>query len=757
MLDGKTHLLVKPALNHTLPVILMNQKKFIMRKLYFLLLFSIQAIFAQAPGFNWAGGCDGAGGNDFGLAITTDAQGNIYSTGAFKWQVDFDPGPGSNSPISAGVNDLYVQKLSPTGNLLWVYHIGSTGEEIGRGIAIDADGNVLITGNFTSSTVDFEAGVGVSNLTCNGNSDVFILKLTSAGSFVWARSIGGSDEDMGYSICSDANSNVFVGGHFTNTVDFDPSPGVYNMTSANANIDAFMLKLDASGFLYYAKQFASDLTNSYTYGIKCNSLGQVGIVGAFSGDIDLDPNAGVDSIYSGNLSGFFSLLDNNGNFLQGHANNGAPYYAMQFDLNNHLVVTGYANGYVDLDPGPAVVFTTPNLNSDAFVARFRPNGNFVWGKSIAANGYENGFGIEVDGVGNVISVGNFSGTIDFDPGPGTVSAVGNGNYDIFIHKLDTAGNYVWHKQIGSTGDDQPKGVSVDPFGNISVTGYYNGTVDFNPGAGITNLTSAGGGDIYTVRFQCLSTTSNISITGCDHYISPSGRYTWNTNGIYADTITNVGGCDSVMNITLTIHPSSNSSIAENVCRSYTSPSGNYVWTSSGSYTDTLANYVGCDSIITINLTVTNIDTNVTISNGIFTVGQAGGTYQWFDCIAAAIIPGEINQSFTPSINGSYGVLVNYNGCTDTTSCFNIFDVGLDENSATSLNIHPNPSTDFINIKSSKNIENIIVMDATGKVVLSKLNINNNICQLNLKDLASGIYLIQTQVGNQIVTRKIIKE
>lgn len=727
-----------------------------MKKILITLSFAIQFIFAQSPGFTWTAACNGVGGNDFGLATATDAQGNVYSTGAFKYTVDFDPGPGFTGPSSAGLNDLYIQKLSPTGTLIWVVNIGGSGEEIGRAISIDAAGNILVTGNFTTGTVDFNPGPAVNNLTCAGNSDVFILKLSPAGNFIWAKSIGGSYDDMGYSICSDANSNVFIGGDFNGTVDFDPSAGVFNMSSVSTNLDAFVLKLDASGNYAFAKQFGG-VYNSTTYGVRCNQNGDVGVVGTFSWNIDLDPGPGVDSVYAGILSGFFSQLDNNGNYLHGHSNNGAPYYALQFDVNNHMVVTGYSVSYVDLDPGPATVYTTPNANNDAFVARFRPNGNFVWGKSIAASGWENGFAIDVDGVGNVISVGNFSGTGDFDPGPGTQTVTSNGNYDIYIHKFDTAGNFLWNKQIGGAGDDQPKGISIDPFGNIGVSGYYNGTVDFDPGAGTANSISGGGSDIYTVKFQCLSTSSSVNITSCGNYTSPSGNYTWTINGNYIDTITNRSGCDSIMSINLTILSPSSSTITQNSCGSFSSPSGNYVWNTSGTFQDTIPNYVGCDSIITINLSVTNIDTNITISNGIFSVAQNGATYQWFDCIAAAIIPGETNQSFTPTANGSFGLLISYNGCADTTSCYSIMDVGLESNNELNkIKIYPNPSYDYLQIDSKDLIIGWSITDMTGKSIIVNPNLANSKETIHIYSLDPGNYILEIKTINGIYKTKFIK-
>ena len=100
-----------------------------------------------------------------------------------------------------------------------------------------------------------------------------------------------------------------------------------------------------------------------------------------------------------------------------------------------------------------------------------------------------------------------------------------------------------------------------------------------------------------------STYATINQTSCNSYISPSENYTWTSTGTYKDTITNAVGCDSIITIHLTINEATYSTINESACNTYTSPSKKYTWTTSGTYKDTIPNSVGCDSIITINLSI----------------------------------------------------------------------------------------------------------------------------------------------------------
>ena len=121
----------------------------------------------------------GGPSQDFGIGVAVDAAGNVYTTGSFKGTVDFDPGAGVTNLTSAGEADVFVQKLDLSGNFVWVVGMGGPSSDLGYGVAVDAGGNVYITGYFTG-TVDFDPGAGMTNLTSVGSIDVFVLKLAAA-------------------------------------------------------------------------------------------------------------------------------------------------------------------------------------------------------------------------------------------------------------------------------------------------------------------------------------------------------------------------------------------------------------------------------------------------------------------------------------------------------------------------------------------------------------------------------------------------
>lgn len=260
---------------------------------------------------------------------------------------------------------------------------------------------------------------------------------------------------------------------------------------------------------------------------------------------------------------------------------------------------------------------------------------------------------------------------------------------------------------------------------------------------------------------CSNTTSTISDTACNSYPSQSGNQIWTTSGIYTDTIPNILGCDSIITVNLTIDTTTNSTINPTVCYSYLSPSGNYIWDTSGTYMDTIPNALGCDSIMTINLTINTVDTSVTQAGIILTANVSGAAYQWLDCnIAYAKISGATGQSFTPIANGSYAVEITENSCMDTSLCYSVIGVGIIENDFSSiLSVFPNPTSGKINVDLGEtyNNVNILVRNVLGQIVLTQNYKTTNLLRFEIK-ATTGVYFVEirTDEGKSVVV-KVMKE
>ena len=476
-------------------------RKIILHALFFLsLLFRTEA---QQNNFGWAIKA-GAQFDDVGYSITTDNNNNVCSTGYFEGTVDFDPGSGTNNLTSAGLGDIYIQKLSATGTLLWARKIGSTGFDYAYSITSDNGGNFLICGSF-EGTVDFDPGTGVSNLTATSpGHDIFVLKLDLAGNFVWAKAVGGNGEDEAVGITTDYSQNVIVTGYFSNTVDFDPGAGTNSQTS-NGLYDNFILKLDPSGNYMWAVTMGG--TNyDYSKAVATDADMNIITTGTFGATVDFDPGPNTYYLTSngGSVYGdiYVQKLDSNGIFTwtqqMGWFGDDIGT-SVKVDGAGNVYTTGWFQVTVDFDPGSGVHNLVTNgggYTDDIFVQKLDANGNFIWAAGMGGPTDDRGFSLALDNIGDVCTTGFHSGTGDFDPGTGTSNLTGDG---AFLSKLSNSGSFIWAKQMTAS---EGHGIASDAIGSIYSTGQFDHSVDFDPGSGTFMLSSnAGSIDAYVQKLN----------------------------------------------------------------------------------------------------------------------------------------------------------------------------------------------------------------------------------------------------------------
>ncbi len=258
---------------------------------------------------------------------------------------------------------------------------------------------------------------------------------------------------------------------------------------------------------------------------------------------------------------------------------------------------------------------------------------------------------------------------------------------------------------------------------------------------------------YNVMNQCVSTASSLTETVCASYLSPAGN-TYTTTGMYYDTIPNAAGCDSIITIDLTVQNTSNS-LTETACSSYLSPAGN-TYTTSGMYYDTITNAAGCDSIITIDLTIipNNIDNTVTQNGSQLYANQLVAAYQWIDCDNGNTpIPGAINQFYEVTTSGNYAVEITYGGCTDTSACMFVDLTGITELEA-GFNMYPNPVNGTLNLEHDFNSIDICIKSMSGQLVLNKEGAKKTI---DVSELVPGAYFVEVTNGKNKWTRLLIKK
>ena len=468
---------------------------------------------ANAQTFVWAKAMGGSN-SDYSAAVAVDAAGNVYTTGYFIGTADFNPGAGVSNFTSLGLSDVFISKLDAAGNFIWAKRLGGISWNDGSKLALDAAGNIYILGNFFG-TVDFDPGAGTANLTSAGDYDMFVCKLDAAGNYVWAKRIGNANGDYIWAIDFDAAGNIYTAGNFYGTVDFNPNAGVFNLSSGVSQA-FFFSKWDNAGNFLWAKSIAGTNIN-IGYAIVVDAIGNEYITGGYSNTIDFDPGVGVFNLTSvGSQDIFVMKLDATGHFVWAKSMGGTNYDGgISIEMDNatgNIYTTGTFSGTADFNPGIGVANITSSAFYDIYISKLDAAGNFIWAKSFAGSDYEYSYHINLDALGNVYTCGCFPGTVDFDPGAGVFNLSPLGIQDIFIAKLNSAGNFVWAKAMrGSNNVGCAISLSIDAFDNIYTTGFFSNTVDFNPDAGIFNLTAVGDADIFVHKMALGNTPLPIEL------------------------------------------------------------------------------------------------------------------------------------------------------------------------------------------------------------------------------------------------------
>lgn len=790
----------------------------------------------------------------FGISIAVQS-GNVFVGGGFgNDSTDFDPGPGTfyMDPVNF---DPFILKLDTAGNFVKVVQFESIAFVLGaqslvQDLVLAQNGDVIVVGGLAGS-LDFDPGTGTDILTSSGNHDIFVCKLDVDLNHIWAEKFGGTGDEYGRGVALDLNENICFTGSFSNTVDFDPGAGVLNLTASITDI--YVSKLTPQGDFIWVRQLGG-LSYEQGQSIATDISGSIYTVGTFRGNIDFDPGPGSAFLDAGTFdNAFICKFDSNGNYLWAHKVGDTSYtrgFDVTTDILNNVYFAGDFSGLIDINLGPQTEFFETSFptstDSDMFLMKLDQNGTYNWAKHIGGSAPSEVFhGIIVDSALNVYSTGQFQSPADFDTGQDTLiffaEQVGT---DGFIHKLSnctqtfssisevacapyhTPSGRTTYTQSGiyndvidnSQGCDSVITIDLTIIGNssssqlnVSITNcdYYvspSGNYTFGASGVYTDtlVNSVGCDSIITINLTSNITLTSLTETACDGYFSPSGNDFWVNSGTYYDTLSSVAGCDSIIQVNLTINSSAASVVDITACNEYISPSGNYVWTSDGTYQDTVLTSSGCDSVMTINLTIITTDTtdisvntcseylspsglNVWTTSGIYTetllnaggcdsvvtialtidgivasitqiddytleASPSAGTYQWLDCQNGMLpITGEDTQIFSAVPNGSYAVVVSNNSCSDTSNCIVI-------QNAASIVAYPNPTQGSVSIQMinvSGQVE-VIVQNSLGVVTFNQ---NYNVPSENIVfDIlgSAGCYTVEIITSQFTVVHDVIK-
>ncbi len=371
--------------------------------------------------------------HSYGIAVTNNEE--VYVVGFYDVTMDLDPGPGSDivTAFNASNSDFFVVKLDVNGDYLWGHSFGGNSGDFAIEVATDDFGAVYIVGAVGDSC-DFDPGPATDYHLLNPSylEDEYILKLDLNGNFLWKHVQGNWSQDYFEDVVVDSDNNVYVAGHFTDTIDADPGPNVSMLYTPISNVkNVCVQKYSANGDLIWAGSM-------------------------FSQDI-------------------LAFLD------------------MDIDNQNNIALTGDFSGLTDMDfsSGTFNINTSTITNPDAFTVKYDSSGTLQWVSTLSdsTNLPQRGQNVSIDSLGNVFSTGLFYGTVDFDPSLSISNLTSEAtSSDHYIQKLNASGNFEWAGILEDKGGAASiEAIDIGANGKIYLTGGIVDTTDFDPNTGVQLL------------------------------------------------------------------------------------------------------------------------------------------------------------------------------------------------------------------------------------------------------------------------------
>jgi hypothetical protein len=418
------------------------------------------------------------GGGPGAQAVAVDSSGDAYVTGGFSGSVDF----GGTSLTSQGKNDIFIAKYSPTGSLIWAKDLAgtsSTATGVGNGIAVDSKGNAYVTGTF-SGMVDFDPNGGEQLESAPSTESMFLAAYDPSGTFIFAKSPSFSGTSEGKAVSIDPTTgNVYLEGTFFGMINltFGNPTNSFILKSSGTTREIFAMQAEAGdGVAGWADDFGSNNTGTNNPnnvderagGIAADGQGHVYMTGSYQGTADFNPASAAtpyNVTSNGDYDGVAVQLDTDGNmnwaFTLGGG--GADFATgLAADSAGNADFTGtYSSGISVGDFSLSPTSTAGNPNG--YVTQYAPNGNPNWLRQvgISANTISTN-GIATDSTGDVLTVGTFQGTGNFNPASGAAqNLTSQGTANVFVQELDSKGNLLAAQSGGSTsGSDTANAIGV---------------------------------------------------------------------------------------------------------------------------------------------------------------------------------------------------------------------------------------------------------------------------------------------------------
>lgn len=409
----------------------------------------------------------------------------------------------SNVVVSYSVPNITCITNSPPPTNSWATLLGGGGTDQTLGIAQAADGSVYAVGVFAGS-----ATLAGTTLVSAGAADAWVAKLSSTGTVVWARRLGGTGDDRATGVTVDSQGNAVVVGYFQGSADL----GTGNVT-ALGSYDAFVIKYAAEGGCLWAKRFGGAATMSGASGddratfVTVDAADNIIVGGYFDGK----PNWGGADLTATAYDGFVAKLTSSGTHVWSKNLRSSSYdflYAGAVDAQSNVVVVGSFQGSLDLTTNWASYVTSAGAYDSSVIKFSGSTGALQWAKRIGSVNSDVANGVAVDQRNNdIVLTGYFRGTVDF--GTVALSSIGTGD-NLFLARYSTSGAPLWARVFGASASSNGRGVAIDSQGVTHLTGLWAGTANFGTGS----LGSVGGlQDVLVLRLTDTGSVTSVKTFG----------------------------------------------------------------------------------------------------------------------------------------------------------------------------------------------------------------------------------------------------
>ena len=640
---------------------------------------------------------------------------------------------------------LLVTSVTSVGQmpeLGWVKTFGGKDAEFIRATKCDPQGNIINIGAFRDS-VDFDPGPGQYFLYGNPSfQSIFIQKLDADGNFIWAMGITGSDHMVPRDIEVGSDGSIYATGIFYgHIVDFNPDPNQVEYINGSVNAHSmYLLKLDSQGGFEWAQVQSGATASTF---LEIDTAGNLYQIGTFNNVMDKSPDRTIfDSIQPqvvGKDDFFIQKLDSTGNQLWFKTISGldtVQAHALKVNQQGEVVVAGFFKGQVDFDPDAAsfnLMSGNSGSASSGFVLWLTPAGNFTNAVALQGNGNSKIIEVEMDYSGNLLIAGTYSGQLDFDPGAGVSNTSSSNAEGYFIEKFDNNGTMVWEHHYENSLEHMESyslNVVMTNPNSIFVGGaFYNTDLKLEPGK---------------VNGKTLINFQNRDMFIVNHDSTGAVKWGYGYGGTGADVIFDLFTDGQFLYYS--------GYFMYNISFDPYNP-GNITYTN-GSFDAFILKLKGCLPVTSeVHFDWEKASLSWDYSNAYPTPDKLS----WYSCDNDSIISSGTDTTFFPTQNGNYALIVEVGACSDTSNCFSIQNIGLEEEgTATNIELYPNPTDDILYIAGAGlggQQARIYVNDLSGRTVAKV----SNQSFVDLSKVKPGTYFVVIEVDGAFEVRKVIRK